>query len=296
MQLSPALREWRDRGRTVQALGMNVFVVQANAGAQATPVLLLHGFPTSSYDFRAVLDELARERPVVTLDFPGSGFSDKPPGYSYSLIEQADVVEVVCAGLGIQRVHVFAHDVGTSVATELLARRQAGLLGFGISSVTLMNGSVHVDMAHLTPAQKILRRPTLGPLFARLASYLTFRLQMRRIFGSPDAVDERELRDAWTLLRLDDGHLRLPRMIGYVDERARYRRRWIGALETLDVPGLILWGTQDPVAVMAIAEKLERETPGAKLVRLEGVGHYPQLEAPARVAATVASFVRDSEA
>src|SRR6478736_2025456 len=140
-QLPVGLREWRDRGRSVQALGMNVFVVHANPEAKATPLLLLHGFPTSSYDFRAVIDELSRDRPVITLDFPGAGFSDKPAGYSYSLIEQADVVEVVCAGLGLARAHVFAHDVGTSVATELLARRQAGLLGFGISSVTLMNGS-----------------------------------------------------------------------------------------------------------------------------------------------------------
>jgi pimeloyl-ACP methyl ester carboxylesterase len=291
MQLSAALREWRDRGRTMQALGMNVFVIHENRSAPATPLVLLHGFPTSSFDFHTVLDELARGRPVITLDYPGAGLSDKPDGYSYSLVEQADVVEVVCAELGIQRAHLFAHDVGTSVATELLARRQAGLLGFGVSSVTLMNGSVHVEMAHLTPAQKLLRRPTLGPLFARLSRFYTFRLQMRRIFGRPDAVSDEELRDAWALLTRDDGHLRLPRMIGYVDERRRYRRRWLGALETLDLPCLILWGTRDPVAVIDIAEKLHRETPGARFVRLEGLGHYPQLEAPSRVAAEVTAFV-----
>jgi len=292
MQLSPTLRDWRDRGRTVQALGMNVFVVQANPDSRATPLLLLHGFPTSSHDFHLVLDELQRDRPVIAIDFPGAGLSDKPAGYSYSLVEQADVVEVVCAQLGLGRAHLFAHDVGTSVATELLARRQAGLCAFGVSSVTLMNGSVHVDMAHLTPSQRILRRPTLGPLFARLASYPVFRAQMRRIFGRPEAVDEAELRAAWELLRLDDGHLRLPRMLDYVDERRRYRRRWIGALETLDVPCLILWGMSDPVAVPAIAEKLERETPQARLVRLDGVGHYPQLEAPALVVNAVNAFIR----
>jgi pimeloyl-ACP methyl ester carboxylesterase len=295
MQLSDNLRYWRDRGRTVQALGMNVFLVHANPDAQATPMLLLHGFPTSSFDFHAVIDELARDRPVVAIDYPGAGFSDKPPGYSYSLVEQADVVEVVCKGLGIQRAHVFAHDIGTSVATELLARRQAGLCGFDIASVTLMNGSVYRDMAQLTPAQKLLRLPAVGPVFARLARFGTFRLQMRRIFGRPDAVTDEELRDAWTLLTLDEGHLRLPKMIGYVDERVRYRRRWIGALETLDVPCLILWGTRDPVAVLAIAEKLERETPRARFVRLEGLGHYPQLEAPARVAAEVVGFARSAD-
>src|SRR5947209_18952802 len=118
MQLSAALRHWRDRGRTVQALGMNVFLVHANPESRAVPLLLLHGFPTSAFDFHTVIDELAQERPVIVVDYPRAGFSDKPPGYSYSLIEQADVVEVVCTGLGVQKAHLFAHDIGTSVATE----------------------------------------------------------------------------------------------------------------------------------------------------------------------------------
>jgi pimeloyl-ACP methyl ester carboxylesterase len=172
-----------------------------------------------------------------------------------------------------------------------MARRAVGLCGFEIASVILMNGSVHVELAQLTPAQRLLRRPTIGPLFARLARYSTFRLQMRRIFGRPDAVGEAELRDAWALLRREDGHLRLPKMIGYVEERRRFRRRWIGALETLDLPSLILWGREDPVAVLAIAEKLQRETPLARLVLLDEVGHYPQLEAPDAVVHAVNEFV-----
>ncbi len=92
-------------------------------------------------------------------------------------------------------------------------------------------------------------------------------------------------------MRLEEGHLRLPRIILYYNERVRFRERWIGALKSLDCPSLILWGTDDPVAVIAIAEKVASETPGAKLVRLEGVGHYPQLEAPDLVVEQLERFL-----
>jgi pimeloyl-ACP methyl ester carboxylesterase len=285
---SPQVEAWRARGKMTQARNLSVFVVDEGQGG--TPLLLLHGFPTSSYDWRQVWPALTKNRRVVTLDFPGYGFSDKPADYSYSLLEQADIVEMVARELGLQRVHVWAHDMGTSVATELLARRAAKLLHFEIDRLVLMNGSVHAEMAHLTPGQKLLRRPILGPLFARVVNLATYRLQLKRILTRP--VDVAELDDQFALIRHHQGQLRLPTLIKYYDERIRFRRRWIGALEAFDGKALILWGADDPVAVIGIAEQLARETPHARLQRLEGVGHYPQLEAPSEVAAHVEEFLQ----
>jgi pimeloyl-ACP methyl ester carboxylesterase len=197
---------------------------------------------------------------------------------------------MVARELGLQRVHVWAHDMGTSVATELLARRAAKLLHFEIDRLVLMNGSVHAEMAHLTPGQKLLRRPILGPLFARVANLATYRLQLKLILARP--VDVAELDDQFALIRHKQGQRRLPALIKYYDERIRFRRRWIGALEAFDGKALILWGVRDPVAVIGIAEQLARETPDARLQRLEGVGHYPQLEAPSEVAAHVEEFLQ----
>jgi pimeloyl-ACP methyl ester carboxylesterase len=281
---------WRRKGRMVRARGMSVFVVDEGGGPDdAPPLLLLHGFPTSSYDWQGVWPRLTARRRVVAFDFPGFGFSDKPADYSYSLLEQADIVELVARELRLDRVNLWAHDMGTSVATELLARREAGLLHFEIERLILMNGSVHAEMASLTAGQRLLRRPLLGPLFARVANRATFRLQMKRVLARPVAPGELDAQ--FELLRLNDGQLRLPKIMGYYAERTRFRRRWIGALERFDRPALILWGTRDPVAVLAIAEKLARDTPGATLRKLEGVGHYPQLEAPEQVAEQVEKFL-----
>ncbi len=259
--------------------------------AAGTPVLLLHGFPTSSHDFAKVWPHLARRHALVTLDFVGFGLSDKPAGFGYGLFEQADIVLEVLRELGVRRAHVIAHDMGTSIATELCARRERGLLPLEMASLTLTNGSVFVEMAHLAPAQRILRVPKLGDWFARVANYTLFRRSMRKLFADPDAMPEDEIRAMWALFTHEGGHLRAARTIDYVAQRRKYRARWNGALERLDLPTLILWGAHDPVAVLPIAERLAKVIRGSRLRVLEELGHYPQIEGPERFAAEVEAFL-----
>ena len=253
--------------------------------------MILHGFPSSSRDFAAALPSLAAHRRVVVHDHLGFGLSDKPRAYSYSLIEQAEVAIAVWRELGVARGHLLAHDYGTSVATELLARRERGLCPIDFASVTLCNGSVHIDLAHLTPSQRLLRLPRVGPLFAKLASRRVFEIQVRRIFGDPSSVPGEELAAMWEGLVRDGGREVLPALAGYMHERVRFRERWVGALTRLDLPAHVLWGRRDPVAVPAIAEALAGEIPGARLAWLDELGHYPMLEAPERWAGAVNGFL-----
>ncbi len=288
-----AIDEWRQRGRYVDTPDGRVWTRACGDASDRAPVLVLHGFPTCSWDFAAAIDRVAASRRVVTFDFLGYGLSDKPRDFGASLFEQADVAELVARAYRITRAHVWAHDMGTSVATELCARRERGLLSFAMESLTLMNGSVHIDLAHLTVGQRLLKSP-LGPVFAKLNSALTFKAQMKRIFARPP-TDE-ELEAMWQLVSRDGGVERLPSLIRYTEERARFRRRWIGALERLDVPALVAWGARDPVAVMAIADALAREIPRCERVTWDDLGHYPQVEDADRVAQSVAAFWERLEA
>lgn len=290
MKIPPALSEWRARGQFLRLLGRTVFVVDAGP-RDAAPILLLHGFPTSSFDFHLALGRLARERRVIVHDHLGFGFSDKPEHFSYSLIEQADVALMVWQKLGVTRGHLLAHDYGTSVATELLARRERGLLPVEVLSLTLTNGSVHRELAHLQPSQKILQHKSWGPVFARVVNKFVFRLQMRRIFGGGGAVSDDELDAMWAGIRHGDGHLRLPEISAYLDERVRFKERWIGALTRFDRPAHVLWGHEDPIAVPLMAETLTAEIPTAKLTWLQDLGHYPMLERPGEWADAVTGFL-----
>lgn len=292
MTLPSSVEQWRNRGRRSRVRGIDVFHVVEGHGPS---VLLLHGFPTSGFDWRHVVAPLRDAgRRVIVPDLPGYGLSGKPRAYSYSLIEQADVLLDLLHALDVSSLDIVAHDMGTSVSCELLARREESRLPFKLRSLTLTNGSVYIEMAHLTPSQKILRRPRLGPLFARLSNGIAFRAQFKRLFGDPDSVSRDELDALWALMREEDGALRLPQLIQYIAERTLRAPRWLPPLRHLDdVPTMVMWGRRDPVAVFAIAERLAREIPSSRFVPLDGLGHYPQLEDPARVAATLARFLDD---
>jgi len=288
--MPPSLSEWRARGQFLRLLGRTVFAVDTGPRA-AEPILLLHGFPTSSFDFHLSLPRLAAGNRVIAHDHLGFGFSDKPTDFSYSLFEQTDVALMAWQKLGITRGHVLAHDYGTSIATELCARRERGLLPIEMLSLTLTNGSVHRELAHLQPSQKILQNKSWGPIFARLANKFIFRLQIRRILGDGASVSDDELDAMWAGIQHDDGHLRLPVISSYLDERIRFRDRWIGALTRFDRPAHVLWGQRDPIAVPLMAETLTAEIPTAKLTWLPDLGHYPMLERPAEWADAAAGFL-----
>jgi len=117
--------EWFARGTIRSLSGHEVFVVDVPAvREEAEPALVLHGFPTSSFDWHLALDVLRARRRVVLLDYPGYGFSDKPDT-KYSLFDQADIVEACARELGLADVALVTHDVGDSIGGEILDRRFA---------------------------------------------------------------------------------------------------------------------------------------------------------------------------
>ncbi|MDT5370886.1 MAG: hypothetical protein QOC62_5317, partial [Mycobacterium sp.] len=130
--LPASVRDWRDGGRLIPTTAGKVFV--SSAEGDGPTILLLHGYPSSSYDFRMVVPHLAG-RSWLAMDFLGFGLSDKPRPHRYSLLEQADLVQDIVAETITRPVAVLAHDMGTSVTTELLARDIHGRLPFEIERV-----------------------------------------------------------------------------------------------------------------------------------------------------------------
>lgn len=252
--------------------------VRARPGVGPT-IVLLHGFPSSSYDFRGVTDLLG-DRAWLTLDFLGFGLSDKPRPHRYSLLEQADIVEQVVAESVTGPVVLIAHDMGTSVATELLARDLSGGLPFDLQRAVITNGSVILDRASLRPSQKILRGP-LGPLFSRLTNRRGFIRGFGRLFGAGHPLTAEEAAAQWALLERDGGRDILHLLCAYLDERVRYAPRWHGAVRDWPKPLSFLWATDDPVATTSVLEGLRELRPAAAVVELPGIGHYPQIEVPA---------------
>jgi pimeloyl-ACP methyl ester carboxylesterase len=274
--LPTSVAEWRDGGTALSTPVGRVFA--RSAPGHGPTILLLHGYPSSSYDYHEVVRHLDG-RAWVTLDFLGFGLSEKPRPHRYSLFEQADIVATVVAAVTSGPVVLIAHDMGTSVATELLARDLEGQLPFELQRAVISNGSVILNRASLRPAQKLLRGP-LGPILSRLTNESSFVRGFGRLFSADQPLTEQEGRAQWALWSHNDGHRIAHLLISYLDERVRYASRWHGAVRDWPKPLSFLWALGDPVATTNVLDGLRELRPAAPVVELRGVGHYPQVEVP----------------
>jgi pimeloyl-ACP methyl ester carboxylesterase len=264
-ELSDRLHSWRAAGRTRLVDDTEVWY---RVKGQGDWLVCFHGFPTSSWDWHRVLPALARHRKVLLFDFPGYGLSAKPPERDYSLLRQLDAAEALMINLGIESFDLLTHDMGNSVACELLYRLENGQTNLQPRSLTMLNGGVYMDLHQPLPTQRLLRTPVLGPLVARFSSWWLFRNQYPNVY------------EQWDLMLNHDGRRVLASIAGYMRERVRHGDRWLGPLHRTTLPLTLIWGRKDPIAVEAIANRLCRNNPAARLRLLESTGHYPQLEAP----------------
>lgn len=286
--MNSAMAEWERRGRRVATPAGNVFVIdEPGRGSGRDPILVLHGFPTCSYDWAPVLESLASHGRVVLFDFPGYGLSDKPDR-AYSLFDQADVVEALAAELGLTSVVLVTHDMGDSVGGELLARDLDAKLEFSVSGRVLTNGSIYLGLAQLTDGQKILEALPDESLPEDSGIDAAGMVTALRATLAPGATGvDAELETLAEMVVLGGGNRLLPRLIRYLSERREHETRWTGAIESHPSPLAIVWGELDPIAVVAMAERLHAARPDARLTRLDGLGHYPMLEDPARFGAAI---------
>jgi pimeloyl-ACP methyl ester carboxylesterase len=282
--LTERVRQWQRAGTTEDVLGRRLFV-HRQEGNEAPLLLFLHGFPSSSYDWRPLFDLRGGEA-TLAFDCLGFGLSEKPRDHTYTLAWQADAAEELVRRAGSPPVFVVGHDMGTSVATELMARDLRGELDMKMTGVLLFNGSMLLHLAKPTLGQNLLRS-RLGPLFARLTSERSFRAQFSRVFSPQHPLSAEEAADQWSLIAHNGGQRIAHRTIHYMAERERFTERWHGAIRDWPGPLTLAWGLQDPVARTEVLDGLRALRPGVEAIELSDAAHYPQIERPDLIAAAL---------
>ncbi len=269
-----SLEKWRASGEWAYLQGRRIFYHDDGEGEV---LLCLHGFPTASWDWHRMWPQLTEKFRVIAPDFPGFGFSDRPrPPLTF--FEQTDLLLELLRHLGIEQAHVLAHDYGDTVAQELLARLAEGL-PIRLLSVGLLNGGLFADAVQPRPIQRLLLSP-VGGWVARMLNERRFRRSFAAIFAPGRQPSDAELEGFWRLVSLNDGHRQAHRLIGYMRERKRFQERWREALRRPRVPVRLVIGEEDPVSGVAIAKRYREVAENPDVVMLQGVGHYPQFEAP----------------
>jgi pimeloyl-ACP methyl ester carboxylesterase len=257
---------------------------------QGAPLLLIHGFPTASWDWHALWPALCAEHRCIAVDLLGFGYSAKPRRDAYRVAQQAARIEAVLAHHGIGRCAILAHDLGDTVAQELIARSPERW-----TAVALLNGGVFPETHRPLPTQRLLAGP-FGGLVARLAGRPALARSFSRIFGPNTQPDERYLDACQSLIDAGGGRPVLARTIGYMRERVVHRERWVGALARASMPLRYVVGMADPVSGAHVAARWRELIANADVIELPGIGHYPQVEAPQAVLDAVLPFLARADA
>ncbi|XP_032828181.1 mesoderm-specific transcript homolog protein isoform X2 [Petromyzon marinus] len=271
--LTPPLLQWRAGGHVYHHGTQRIFY-RDDQGVLGVDdiVILLHGFPTSSYDWR--------KRP-----------------HAYTLEEQADIVQGLAVRLGLanRRLHVLAHDYGVTVAQELLARHEDGTPGHLLfKSVCFSNGGLFPETNHPRLSQEILNEGfVLSSVLMRLMNFIFFKQGIREVFSPYTQPTDPEFWDMWVALRWNDGHLVISSLLQYIQQRWQNRARWVGALVVTRVPLHFIYGPADPVNPHPEFVNHYRSLLPQSAVSVLGghVGHYPQLEDPQAFLHAYISFI-----
>lgn len=256
---------------------------------EGSPLLLIHGFPTSSFDWVPIWEALTARHRVCACDLLGFGLSAKPKD-GYSIHRQADLQEAFLREAQINKADLLVHDYGVSVGQELLARQNQDELSFQLDQLLFLNGGIFPGEHRPRPIQKLGASP-LGFLVSLLTNRQRFGKSFSEVFGPDTQPMPEELDAYWDLICAHGGKWIMHKLLGYMKDRERHKDRWISALSpNQDRIGLIN-GALDPVSGKHVFDVWQRTLPQARAHLLEHVGHYPQVEDPHAVASKVLEWL-----
>jgi pimeloyl-ACP methyl ester carboxylesterase len=287
--------EWKKRGKFYNYKSRSIFYMDEGEGEA---LVCIHGFPTSSWDWSLIWPGLIERFRVIAPDMIGYGFSDKPIDYSYSILDQATLHEDLLQSLGIDQIHILAHDYGDTVAQELLARyedrKREKKTGIVIKTVCFLNGGLFPETHRPRLIQKLLMSP-FGSIFSKLVSEERFRRSFTAIFGKKRELTESELKDYWSIVSYNNGLSISYKLIHYMSERKKYRSRWVGVLQNTEVPMRLINGPLDPVSGAHMAQRYRELVPNSDVILLKDTGHYPQVEDPQGVLEAFSEFLKEEQ-
>lgn len=260
------------RHKTLEIDGVEIFYREA--GAVGNPVLLLpHGYPASSYEFRNLMPMLADRWHVVAPDFPGAGYSATPGDFRYDFDGFAGFLEQFADQLNLKRLALYLHDFGSQIGLRLAIRRPER-----IAALIIQNGDIYED--------------ALGPKYDGLKAYWRDPSveNLRPIEAAVSEAGFREefLNDVrpelaecispdlwrlhWSLMTEERKRITVKIIAGLRDNLSWFPR-YQAYLREHQPPTLIVWGPQDGYMPEAAARAYLRDLPNAELHLLDG-GHW----------------------
>jgi pimeloyl-ACP methyl ester carboxylesterase len=274
------------RYRTVDVGGVEVFYREAGDPASPT-MLLLHGFPTSSTQYRELIDRLAERFHLVAPDYPGLGYTAPLEGAT-SFERLADVVDGFVDALGLEHYTLYVFDFGAPVGFRLATRHPERVEALIVQNGNAYEAGIGPNLAGLAPYWE--DREVAEPAAREFLSLQATRSQYVEGAGDPERIDP----DLWTL---DQYLLDLPGrdrvmldlIYDYTSNVALYPT-WQAYLREHQPPTLITWGANDQYFVADGARAYLADVPGAELHLLD-TGHFALATHAEEIAELISVFM-----
>ncbi|MGB3433974.1 alpha/beta fold hydrolase [Achromobacter sp.] len=260
--------------RRTEADGLNFFY--RVAGDPNAPVLLLlHGFPSSSHQFRNLIPLLATRFRVVAPDLPGFGFTEVPEarGYRYTFDDLAVSLGAFVDALGLKRYAMFVFDYGAPVGLRLALAHPERVTG-----LVSQNGNAYLEGLGdaWAPVRAYWAEPNSANRQVIADAVLNFegtKWQYVHGVANPDDVaPESYTLDAALLERPGNKEIQLDLFLDYANNLKRYPD-FQAFFRSAKIPTLAIWGRNDPFFIPPGAEAFKRDNPDAQ-VELLDTGHF----------------------
>lgn len=262
------------RYQFVEADGVRVFYREA--GSPELPVLLLlHGFPSSSHQFRELIPLLAERFHLIAPDLPGFGFTEVPAerDYRYSFDALAQTLGAFVDALGLRRYALYVFDYGTPTGLRLAVEHPERVTGF-----VSQNGNAYLEglgdawapIRTYWDEPSAANRKAVGDAVLNLEAT---RWQYVHGVADPTRVaPESYTLDALLMERPGNKEIQLDLFLDYANNLKRYPQ-FQAFFREYRVPSLIIWGKHDPFFIAPGAEAFKRDNPDA-VVELLDTGHF----------------------
>ena len=270
---------------------MDIDRLAVASGGSGAPVLLIHGFGFSKFTWRHLCQSLGDSCTYHAIDLPGAGSSPSPPDFEYSLERLSDVVADFIVRKDLRNLMLVGWSLGGGVALLSLLRHAPELMP-RIKKLCIIDGIAYPQKFPFFVG--LLRIPILGPALQRfLPAGALARTVLRYCYSDPRLITKEQFREYAGHLRKKEVRQALTRTARSID--ARRLSDYIARINTIDVPTLLIWGSEDRAVPLEIGLRLANELKRSRLVVIEGCGHMPQEERPDEVIAAVRQFARDNE-
>lgn len=246
------------------------------------PILLIHGFASSTYTFRRMIPLMQKQFSIIAVDLPGFGRSEKPASFIYSLQNYAELMLDCLRYFGISSAYIAAHSMGGQIALNM-----ARIAPEKINKLILLCSS-----GYLQRAKKLLICSSYLPFFEKFVQYYVRRKEVREhlknVFFNHNLIDDELIHEFARPLTEKGFYKALIRLL-----RHREGDLTPHQLKKIQVPVLLIWGEEDRVVPVYIGRRLVKDLPQAQLITYKKAGHLITEEETERVFENIVRYTQD---